>query len=196
MARPWQYTRSRRLLMQGVMWLVLGGTVAVAALVSRIKARSSELGPPETQGAVEVLLPKGWERDLTTLSRTKWELTAREPVGRHEEPGSGRVIKVTQEMKSPGLTPEDQLMAVLQAGGGRPASQIKRTTLGGKPAVRIRARVPVGEDDEDNGYIIYVCTVLRSGLAVTLQYQGPGLPGSDDEKLLTQIAQTMRIAGD
>jgi hypothetical protein len=60
-----QYGRWRRLAMQAVMWVVFGGTLALAGFVSHRKTASLEveLAEPTTFGRLKVRLPKGWDRD-------------------------------------------------------------------------------------------------------------------------------------
>ena len=62
MARPWEYPRWRRVLMQAATWLILGGTVALAQLVVHQKQRAAlRLGPPLRFGALIVRVPEGWK---------------------------------------------------------------------------------------------------------------------------------------
>ena len=63
MAKSWQYPRSRRILMQAAMWLIFGGTIALAALVNRheTEARRVDLTDPQTFGNLELSLPRGWQ---------------------------------------------------------------------------------------------------------------------------------------
>src|SRR5688572_22818923 len=62
MAKSWQYPRWRRYAMQAAMWVILGVTVGMAALVnhSRRQALRVELGPPITSGPFTVRLPAKW----------------------------------------------------------------------------------------------------------------------------------------
>lgn len=62
MARPWEYPRWRRVVMQAVMWLILGGTVGLAQLIAYKRNHAPiELGAPVRLGQVDVRLPAGWE---------------------------------------------------------------------------------------------------------------------------------------
>src|SRR5689334_16676499 len=63
MARPQNYSPTRRFMMQGIMWIILGATVGLAALVShhRRSAFEVKLAPPITYRGVTVQLPKGWK---------------------------------------------------------------------------------------------------------------------------------------
>jgi hypothetical protein len=65
MARLHDYSRRRFLVMQAVLCTVLGASVAVAALVSQVKARSSrvELAQTVQLDNVAIQLPAGWEID-------------------------------------------------------------------------------------------------------------------------------------
>lgn len=61
MGRPWDYPRWRRVLMQVMTWLVLGGTVGLAQLVIHVKTREAlTLGPPVRYGLLVVRFPQGW----------------------------------------------------------------------------------------------------------------------------------------
>ena len=63
MANPWQYSRARRIATQIVMWVILGGTVLLAALVSsyRRNALQVALAPPETIKGITIQIPRRWD---------------------------------------------------------------------------------------------------------------------------------------
>ena len=63
MPRPINDTPFRRFMMQGIMWIILGGTVGLAALVNQHKQRllHVELGPPTKLDGISIRLPQGWE---------------------------------------------------------------------------------------------------------------------------------------
>lgn len=65
MPRSVEPTKFRRVAMQGIMWVILAGTVAAAALVNYEvrKTHGGELGPPVSLGDVSIQLPKGWRVD-------------------------------------------------------------------------------------------------------------------------------------
>jgi hypothetical protein len=63
MPRPPE-TRLRRFLMQSIMWVILGATIGVAALVDRQKSQKLEvkLGEPtKMEGGISIRLPRGWK---------------------------------------------------------------------------------------------------------------------------------------
>jgi hypothetical protein len=68
MARNWQYPRWRRLLMQLAMWVILGGTVGLAALLDRHAEEGSQvaLAPGALQcGEIKLLLPTRWQIEIS-----------------------------------------------------------------------------------------------------------------------------------
>jgi hypothetical protein len=77
MARNWQYPRWRRLLMQSAMWVILGGTVGLAALLDRHQQQQTQilLAAPLQCGDIRLQLPAGWETESSRLGM----VTAREP---------------------------------------------------------------------------------------------------------------------
>jgi hypothetical protein len=105
MARPWEYPRWRRWVMQLVMWLILGATVGLAELITYQRNHMPiELGPPVQLGQVDVRLPAGWR-----VGAAGSTLEA-------QDPETGRVVRV---MYNPALLrseepPPDQ--------GGAPVS--------------------------------------------------------------------------
>jgi hypothetical protein len=62
MARSWQYPRWRRLLMQSAMWVILGGTVGLAALLDRHQHELSQvaLAAPLQCSSIRLQLPANW----------------------------------------------------------------------------------------------------------------------------------------
>jgi hypothetical protein len=71
MAKSWQYPRWRRYVMQVVMWVILAGTMGLAAAVThyRSAALRVELGDPRARGGVTVQLPRDWLPQSVTDSR-------------------------------------------------------------------------------------------------------------------------------
>src|SRR5687768_7614071 len=62
MARNWQYPRWRRVAMQGVMCLVLAGSVGLAAYVGHQRRPPVvTLGPAEVHGRLSFGVPVGWD---------------------------------------------------------------------------------------------------------------------------------------
>src|SRR2546421_5122303 len=87
MARPQTYPPSRRFMMQGIMWIILGATVGLAALVShhRRSAFEVKLAPPITYRAVTVQLPKGWKITKNPDELTSTLITASESADSTDE---------------------------------------------------------------------------------------------------------------
>src|SRR2546430_130791 len=63
MPRPVEESRFRRFMMQGIMWLILGATVGLAALVNQAKQHSMKvvLDAPRELDGFSIRLPLGWE---------------------------------------------------------------------------------------------------------------------------------------
>src|SRR6187397_1503616 len=73
MPRPPE-SKLRRMMMQGIMWVILGATIGVAALVDRQKASKLEVKlaePVKLDGGISIRLPAGWkEVDTPSGSET------------------------------------------------------------------------------------------------------------------------------
>src|SRR5688572_29586169 len=96
MPKSWQYPRWRRVAMQAVMWVILGATVALAALVSHEVRRSRlvQLADERTlDDNLAVRLPKGWQDGAGPGDTAPWTgrvmITAEEPPAAESENGGG-----------------------------------------------------------------------------------------------------------
>ena len=64
MARPSQYSRGRRLVMQVTLFVVLLGTVALAAVLAQNRARAMSVeltDKPLSWGQLALRYPEGWQ---------------------------------------------------------------------------------------------------------------------------------------
>src|SRR5438034_7830376 len=101
MARPQTYSPARRFMMQGIMWIILGASVGLAALVShhRRSAFELKLAPPITYRTVTVQLPKGWKLTKNPDELSSTLITADESADSsdEDEESGGRTIRIVHE---------------------------------------------------------------------------------------------------
>ena len=197
MSKNSQYGRWRRAAMQAVLWLVFGGTLALAAYFGHRRTASQDaLGEPMTFGALSLRLPAGWERQQRP-GANPLALAARE---RDEEGRDRRQLWVTQEaqadrQRGPALYLETTLSL--------PDTESKPEPfdfLGGRGVLFVWRGVPrelrvppnLVERLPDPG--LYACTVLRDGLTVTVQVRGEGAFGPSSRRLLRRVADSMKLA--
>lgn len=117
MPRPWEYPRWRRIVMQVVMWLILGATLGLAQLISNQRARAPEaLGVPMRVGSFLVRMPEGWAlqrfRDQDVLGvrgvdpdnyRVLLVLIVPAPAGPHAIGPTRRITSTPQPIEFSGL---------------------------------------------------------------------------------------------
>jgi hypothetical protein len=196
-----QYGRWRRAAMQAVMWVVFGGTLALASYVShrRTAALDVALDEPTIVGDVKVRFPKGWEREGRAAAAKAQPLA----VVLREEDEEGRPRRelwLTQERQTgkkrgPGFYLESQINVQ--------DAQPERFDFLGTRGVLFRwqgaahgdpEEGEADEPDQSPGPGLYACAVLPDGLTVTLQVRGAGAYGPTNRRLLRQVADTMRRA--
>src|SRR5690349_10544955 len=121
MARPQTNSPARRFMMQGIMWIILGATVGLAALVShhRRSAFEVKLAPPITYRSVTVQLPKGWTIKKTSDELSSTLITATESADSsdEDEEGGGRTIRIVREPLGSYRTPLEFALTRLSPGG-------------------------------------------------------------------------------
>ena len=195
-----QYGRWRRVAMQVVLWVIFGGTLALAGYVSHRRAGSlnSDLAAPVTVGRLKVRLPSGWERIKPPDSDTRQALVVQE----HDEEGrQRRELWITQERQAQVKKgPTYYLETEFKLRSARPepfeflGSRGTLITFRGIPQEFFGMEL----DDEimqkfpDPG--LYACTVLKDGLTVTVQVRGMGAYGPSNLRLIRRVADAMTLA--
>jgi hypothetical protein len=198
MAKNSQYGRWQRVIMQAVLWVVFGGTLALAAFVSRKRTTSLEtpLAEPVTFGALSLRLPEGWEREEKATVHVKG-LIAQEY---DEERRPLRQLWVTQETQAVVKRgPSFYLENVLNL----PDSDAKPepfSFLGSRGVLIVWRGVP-RDPSVDPDMVerrpplgLYACSVLPDGLTVTLQVRGEGAFGPSSRQLIRRVADSMKVA--
>ena len=248
MARPWQYTRGRFILMQAVMWLILAATVGLAALVVRKRSHPVELTQPVTLGRISLLLPKGWRVSTPGASNTpsntpdslkspqtqprdeartqpagepgesdrpdksnessgrrdsqpsrRKMVTAREPPREGEPLGVSRRVTAVEES---GVTAETADEYFLAGQSNLSHADFQWVMVGDRKWFWVGAHLmmidPNAEDpigQMQRRYVVFLCSLPRPGLAVTLRLEGVGTYSDEEQNLLKQIAGTVRVNG-
>jgi hypothetical protein len=190
MARNWQYPRWRRLLMQSSMWLILGGTVGLAALLDRHQHDELRvtLDNPLQCGSIRLQLPAHWMFEFTENGMvTATESNTYPPQ---------RSLEVTVAPPAePGLI--DQLLQKRDAGTAQPVTFGPAGTSMGH---LYSWAVSIEEDSEQGTLGQVIATgVLPSGPEVTLRLKHLAMPGEsldsdEDIDLVRRIAATVKIA--
>jgi hypothetical protein len=199
--------------MQATLWLVLGATVGLAALVNHERRRSMrvELGPPTAHGWLSVRMPRTWQpvpaaapngdRDGRIIAR------AVEP----DEQLLGRTITITRDRVARPVSPLEFLLSsnnqilgldLLLANSGRGARQqqdlVEPITVGGWPGVLVRGVRAAGRGANGAPGLphkeIYAATVLPSGHAIVVKLEGDRPAELSDVEIVKQLAGSIEIA--
>jgi hypothetical protein len=186
MARSWQYPRWRRILMQCVMWLVLAGAIASAALINHElrKRQRVALGAPQTLDRMRISLPGGW-------------IKASDPEDQGvlvhlSEPGdgpAGRQLLVLSR-RTEGFIPPQDCLSRLDGGAFKGASdEPQLLDIGGYPGLLLRRRVSVGEGVEAS--VIQACVSFPWRQVVVIHLEG--LAEDEDVNLVRRIAGSITL---
>lgn len=197
MAKSGQYTRVRRLVMQGVMVCILGGTVALAALVSRRQSAEVEvqLTQPIEVGRLRVWLPEDWEvagpKQLegggggVVVTATE---PGREPARRtitvlHYQPTSTS-LRAQMEKWSPPMPPAQRRkrFETIEFLG----------TQGMMNEVVTQVVPPDGGEPRRLG-TTYAVAMMPDGWAVLVQVEGEMAFGPSTRRVLEQVAQKLEL---
>ncbi len=195
MAKTWHYSRWRRALMQGTMWLLLGAAVALAALVNsyRRAGLSADLAPARRIGQIDVRLPAQWALNLKGENATQLAVL-KEPAGRQ------RTLLLLQQRTGALISPLEYLYrsGVMDHGyidQRQPVAQLQPLTIDGFPGLLVVGRQVLRRGSRQILYNeLFASVVLPSHLAITLKLESIGPPTAADVRLISQIAESVRFA--
>lgn len=190
---PREYTPRKRWIMTLAMWLVLAGTLGLAAMLSRAPADAAlELSDRQAVGEVSISLPRGWElRDQSIVFVRKRTVAVEPDSG---PGGSSRFVAVTVEADSdrfPGDVVSEELMSrgVLDPRFVDPQFRMGPTTgvmLGGDRSLGALRRGDAG------GIAVAVARIPGTSRLVRLEIQS-GRLGRADVALMRRIADTIEF---
>ena len=184
MARTFESTAARRVAMQALMWLILGATLAVAAVISHRDGGASRvvLGVPTRVGALTVALPQGWK-----VSVREGTLTASEPAPAPLR----RMIEIQQEALD-----QDPLPSAEELLESRAQTDLRLTELkfAGLHVTGAYMENFIKEDDDAPQHSVLIgAAVLPSRIGIFMVLKGT--PDRSDLGLFQKIADTIKLAG-
>jgi hypothetical protein len=203
MARSWQYSRSRRTLMQVIMWLVLAATVGGASLLTRQRLQSRMVQPEKAVRllAVEVRLPARWQHGTVQYQQDnpdRMAMTSAVEFGRRSRRDTprfgGRHLVIQEEVVPDGTT----IVGYMSRHGGDelrelPAEQL--ADFGGQPGWMVVVPAERGDDGRGTPWGIYAGAILPPNRAVMIQMMGPGTVVQGDMEDVRRLAANVRFVG-
>jgi hypothetical protein len=192
MPRTWYFPRWRHLLMQIVMWLVLGGTLALAAMLDSHlrRVQAIEFAPAISDDTFSFQFPadwKSWTRQSDANTATY--------VASDSSAGAERTLTVTRQRLPRAIPPAEYILRADPLTGDRSPEEFKGITLDGWPGQSINweARRAMGVDSE---FQFSFCTAVvlpnDQAILIRLDKSGPIDPG--DRQLYQQMLDRVHIA--
>lgn len=185
MPRTWHYSRGRRLLMQGVMWVILAATLGLTTLI-KPAADAASLGPPIQMRSITVRLPVKWSVRVDPQGPNG--VLAREPAKGHSSFVAQRVLRV-QEFDADDADAVALLAAVVHAKPETIRAVAQPFAIGGADGIVVQQDAEVG-----NGYEateVVAAAVLPGARGVVLRLITGDRWKPADEALLRAVAQSI-----
>ena len=183
------------------MWLLLGATVGLAALISRHRSGRTDSLTEKVEvtspaGKVSILLPRGWVIETHKPRAGQAEalrIIARESMDDPDPDRPGRVVTVTLEPVAEDVTATQYLAETRKL----PLLQLRQTLLGNRKWILTGGQTVLRAADEDlPGYRLDACTIIGSGaltMALDVEMTGYLRQEPKDEDLLKQIATRVQV---
>jgi hypothetical protein len=186
MPRVWYFPRWRNLLMQAIMWLVLGGAVALASLLDQ-HLRSAQLltlSSPIVDGPVSFRFPAGWK---SWTRRPAGDATAH--VASDSTDGVSRVLIVSRQLLPCPMAPAEYILRASSLAGDLNTSEFKGVKIDGWPGQTISyagRRISLGSGAELQ-FTICSAVILPGREAIMVRLDKNAQFEPSDERLYRQI---------
>jgi hypothetical protein len=186
MGRPWEHDRWRRLLMQAVMFAILGGTLGLAQLITYSRNHTPiTLGPPRQLGPLRIRLPEDW----VSLPGEGVEPDA---LQAEDEDGT-RELLISIQSPSPGTAPQVLGQPQRDAGGPMPIGFMGLGLRGVEQIVPHLERTPDGKIGSVD--ILVASAELPTGDWVQIEFRNSDFRfGSADRLLVQAVADGITLA--
>jgi hypothetical protein len=183
-----QNSRTQRIAMQGVLWLVFGAAVGIAAMTDKalVTSQTVTLGAPILAGPVTYRLPENWPVSTASDSGA----TIHRAVDPNEE--DGRNITVFLDRVDHLMAPLIYLQRTDQLPQSSGSVVLQPLQLKGFPAQTVRW---VTQADGGTKSVICCCVMLPSLQALTIRLERGDVFQEDDQELLEQILTSVTISG-
>src|SRR2546430_2496362 len=202
MPGPRVYTPRRRLVMQVVMWLILGVTVGLAGLVvhAQQRARRVDLASQAiVEQQISVRLPAKWKQRNSAHTDSRIIVEAVESAGHGR--GDARTLRVYRERLYSPMSPLDYLADRFEVrfdveGDVRESllRQMRGVRIGTAPGVMVQSEYETPRQPEAPGHKeVIAATVLPSGIAIALKLEGTGALDASDAAIVQQVAAAMTV---
>jgi hypothetical protein len=188
----WEYTSWRPIAMQIVMWLLLAGTVGLAALVNQYVQRQPRvtLSEPIAGDGLILRLPRGWQ--LVDEPDPRIIVRLREPVS----PENARLLTLYYEpttLDSPDTyLVESGLLPRVYLGTRHLGREVHEIEMAGHEAILIAGSRRVRSLGNAVLNDVIASVVLPDGEALTFLLQGTGTYASTDVELVRQLAEALQ----
>jgi len=212
MPKPSDYTPARRRLMQGVMLLILGASIAVAAAVTTRAKRVNrvELSPEAIVAkAVSVRLPQGWRPRSGSMDPAVVVQAIEDPPPDSEidddeanPAAASRMVTVRLERMPSPMSSLQYLFAnhELPISSPRqrhvPENWLMPTPVGGHSGVMMTAERGSRKRGSTLRKEVIAAVVLPSQRAITVHLEGVGEADAHDQAIVKQIAAAITLANE
>jgi hypothetical protein len=193
MARTWYFPRWRHLLMQTVMWLVLGASMVAAALLDHHLRRAQiiDFSPTVADGSLSFRLPAAWKTWTRQGQGDDTEHVATDSVG-----GIDRTLTISRQRVPHPIAPAEYILRALPVSGNLDAADFKGVVIDGWPGQSITwaaHRLSLGAVEEIQ-FTNCSAIVLPGDEAILVRLDKNAQFDAADERLYRQVLENLHVA--
>ena len=193
MARSWYFPRWRHLLMQMVMWLVLGTSMVLAAMLDHHLRQGQiiDFSPTVTDDSLSFRLPSTWK----SWTR-KNEADVTEHVATDSAAGVVRTLTISRQRVPHAIAPAEYILRALPVSGSFDSANFKGIEIDHWPGLSIfwearRASLDAGEEFQ---FTNCSAIVLPGDQAIMVRLDKNAPFDAADERLYRQVLDTIHIS--